>query len=118
MDEADLVVVEVDAVREQRALVERAGAVEAVGDAVAAAGDRVALVGPVLGGVDVEADADSAPAASQQAASVSSESVKEAWAPTIPRASGSCSRRTRSRKRRFSATPARARSGPSRSEVS
>ena len=57
-DERDLVVVEVDAVREQRALVERAGAVEAVGDAVAVAGDRVALVGPVLGGVDVEADAE------------------------------------------------------------
>ena len=103
--------------REQRALVERAGAVEPVGDAVAAAGDGVALVGPVLGGVDVEADPGS-PAASQQAASVSSESVKEACAPTIPRASGRCSRRTRSRKRRFSTTPASARSGPSRSDVS
>ena len=58
VDEADLVVVQVDAVREKGALVERTGAVEAVGDAVPAAGNRVTLVGPVLGDVDVEADAE------------------------------------------------------------
>ncbi len=58
VDEDDLVVVEVDAVRQERALVEGAGALQPVGDAMAAAGDRVALVGSVLGGVDVETDAE------------------------------------------------------------
>ena len=53
-----LVVVEVHAVREQRALVERARAVEPLGDADAAARDRVALVDAVLGGVDVQPDAE------------------------------------------------------------
>ena len=45
-DELELVVVEVDAVREQRALVERAGAREARRDAEAVTGDGVALVDP------------------------------------------------------------------------
>ncbi len=57
MDQADLLVVQVDAVRQERALVQCAGPLEPVDDAVAAAGDRVTLVRTVLGGVDVEPDA-------------------------------------------------------------
>ena len=55
-DERDLVVVEVDAVGEQRPLVERACAREPLGHAQPVPGLGVALVGAVLGGVDVEAD--------------------------------------------------------------
>ena len=51
---ADLRVVEMDAVREQRPLVERPRAGEPLDDASPVPGERVALVGAVLGGVDVE----------------------------------------------------------------
>ncbi len=57
LHEADLVVVQVDAVREERALVERARAVEPRGDAEPAAGLGVAFVGRVFGSMDVEPDA-------------------------------------------------------------
>ena len=57
-------------------------------------------------------------AASTSAASVSCERVKDACAPTIPRASGRSPPVVAARKRRFSSSPARARSGPSRSVVS
>ncbi len=43
MDEADLVVVEVDAVREERAPVQRTRPLQSCGDAVPAAGDGVTL---------------------------------------------------------------------------
>ena len=57
-------------------------------------------------------------AASAHAASVPSDSVNDAWAPTIERASGCAPAATRAPKRRFSVTPAAARSGPSRSVTS
>ena len=52
--ELDLLVVHVDAVGEQRALVQCTGSLEAVDDPAPAASHRVSLVGRVLGGVDVE----------------------------------------------------------------
>ena len=116
--ELDLGVVEVDAVGEQRALVERARAREPRDDAQAVARERVALVGGVLGRVDVQAGAE-LPAAAAQAASVSSESVNEACAPTMPRVSGGRSRRHALEEARGSRrSRPRARSGPSRSVVS
>ena len=109
----DLLVVEVHAVGEQRALVERAGARQSLHDADAVAGPAIRLVGRVLRDVDVEADPGRSRPASTHAASVSSDRVNEAWAPTMPRASGQRAGGDRapgtagSRRR-----PAAARSGP------
>jgi hypothetical protein len=54
--EPELVGVEVNAVREQRAVVERARLRESRVDAPVVAGDRVALVDGIFGSVDVEPD--------------------------------------------------------------
>ncbi len=56
VDERDLVVVEVDAVREQRAVVEGSRVREPGGDTCPMEHDRVALVDGVLGRVDVQTD--------------------------------------------------------------
>ncbi len=117
MDEVDLVVVEVDAVREERALVQRTGPLQPCGDAMPAAGDRVDLVGEVLGHVDVQADAVRLGRLAAGGERLVGERERGVSADHAARERAALSR-TRSRKRRFSATPACARSSPSRSEVS
>ena len=82
VDEGDLVVVEVDAVGEQRAR-SSAPARRGARRPAAAARRRIALVGAVLGAWTGARRSRARPA-STQAASVSSESVNEACAPTMP----------------------------------
>ena len=115
-DERDLRVVEMDAVGEQRALVERAARASRSTTRRRAATRRARRRRPRRRG---RAGRRRTRARRRRRRRASRrESVNDACAPTRPRASGGRSRRTRSRKRRFSASPARARSGPSRSVVS
>ena len=118
-NELDLVVVEVDAVGEQRPLVERAGAPSRAATRTPEPPLGVALVDRVLGDVDVEARPRGVGRASTQADERPSDSVNEACAPTMPRASGRrAGRRPREGTARSRRAPAAARSGPSRSLVS
>ena len=98
-DEVRLRRVEVDPVGEQRPLVERTRPGEPLDDRMPNRSPAVALVRGVLGDVDVDAGTRSPRQPSTQAASVSSDSVNEACAPIIARASGgappaTCARRT------------------------